>query len=86
MESIQPVSTQGDSVQRARSSNTISDYADSELDFSESLLAGDDEGLVDNPLLRLNFDEVERLVRRFVKEHGFVDQQDVFIKVSLIRT
>ena len=41
------------------SNDTSSDYADSLAELPESLLAGNDEGLVDNPLLRLEPNEVE---------------------------
>ncbi|KAK5130898.1 hypothetical protein LTR08_001561 [Meristemomyces frigidus] len=87
METVQPGRQQGGQFPRQRSipsNDTSSDYADSVVELPESLLAGNDEGLVDNPLLRLRPDEVERLVHRFVKDHGLVNQQDVFIKAGKI--
>ena len=85
MELMEPIPTRSGIVQRRHSIDASSDYADSDLVFSESLLASNGEGLVDNPLLHLNLDEVESLVRRFVRVYGLADQEELFIKVSRSR-
>lgn len=36
---------------------------------------------IDNPLIRLKPDEVERKCRQFVKNYGLKNQEAVFVKV-----
>lgn len=59
---------------------------DSMLDApeDENIFDDNDQCLVDNPLIRLRPDEVERKAKRFVRTHGLHNQEETFIKAGKI--
>ena len=51
---------------------------------NENIFDDNDQCLVDNPLIRLRPDEVERKAKHFVRTHGLQNQEEVFVKAGKI--